>query len=368
MDLHHIDPDITQEDLDKAHKKDLEVQDKYDVSHKKYYVNFEEKTVFCLMEGPNKNAVHSSHAEVHGVGPCNIIEVSSLTPTFSFNTMIGDEGGKNNWDVALTKSGEIDTGFRTLMLIKLFFFSSDDRKFAKGVFRIIEQHDGKIVSQPDKKILVSFLHAQDGMYCLKAIKSYLDKANKIEYNLALVTGKPVDDTGTSLFQNTIHRLQTLCLLGQTRTAYVDSSTKFLFEKGLNNIEELDYKMIQTISAEDFAVLKELSSVLENNLGNSSFRIGQISDFLGLSKTQTYRKTKQLTGTSPSGLILEIRLRKALVDLRDTARTISQIAYDLGFNSPNYFTRAFKKRFRLLPTEFVNLSKEMDHTKSEIKTA
>lgn len=281
--------------------------------------------------------------------------------------MIGDEGGKNSWDVALTKSGEIDTGFRTLMLITLFHFTSDDKSLAKGIFQIIENQDGKIVSQPDKKILVSFLHAQDGMYCLKSIISYLSQTKTIEYNLALITGKPVDDTGSSLFQSTIHRLQTLCLLGQTRKAYVDSSTKSLFEKGLNNIEELDYGLIRIISVKDFSILEELSSVLENNCGNSSFRIGQINDFLGLSKTQTYRKTKQLTGMSPSGLVLEMRLRKALVDLRDTDRTISQIAYDRGFNSPNYFTRAFKKRFRLLPTEFADLSKEIDRTKSKIKT-
>ncbi len=368
MDLHHIDPNITQEDLDKAHRKDLEVQDKYGVSHKKYYVNFEEKTIFCLMEGPNKRAVHSSHAEVHGVGPCNIIEVSSLTPTFSFNAMIGDEGGKNSWDVALTKSGEIDTGFRTLMLITLFHFSSDNKSMTKEIFQIIEKHEGKVVSQPGKKILVSFLHAQDGMYCLKSIKGYLDNTNNIEYNLALITGKPVDDAGSHLFENTIDRLKILCLLGQSKTAYLDSDTKSLFEKGLANIETLNYSLIQVISVVDFAILEELNELLENNLGNSSFRTEQISDALGLSKTQTYRKTKQLTGMSPSGLVLEVRLRKALADLRDTDRTISQIAYDRGFNSPNYFTRAFKKRFQLLPTEFAHLSTSIDQSRSEIETA
>lgn len=355
MDVHHIDQNITQEDLNRAHMKDLEVQDTYEVSHKKYFVNFLEKTVFCLMEGPSKKAVHSCHAEVHGVGPCNIIEVSSLTPTFNFHTIIGDEGGKDHWDVALTRSGEIDTGFRTLMLIALSDFTPNSRQLTKEVYRIIKNNDGNIVQQPDQKILVSFLHAQEGMLCLKTLLGYLSKIRDIDYSLALVTGKPVDDVSSYLFEKTIQQLQTLCLLGQTKMAYVDANTKSLFEKGLNNLSESGYQRIQFVSSEDFSMFRQLKEILEDNLSYSDFRTSKISDTIGLSKTQCYRKIKELTGMSPSGLILEMRLRKSLIDLKNTEQTVSQIAYGQGFNSPNYFTRAFKKRFKLLPTEFANLS-------------
>lgn len=65
MDVHHIDPNISLNDLNRTHIKDLEIQDKYEVSHKKYFVNFREKTIFCLTEGPSKKAVHACHAEAH---------------------------------------------------------------------------------------------------------------------------------------------------------------------------------------------------------------------------------------------------------------------------------------------------------------
>jgi AraC-like DNA-binding protein len=51
------------------------------------------------------------------------------------------------------------------------------------------------------------------------------------------------------------------------------------------------------------------------------------------------------------LIQESRLHKALNTIMQGSMTIAEIAYEVGFNSPTYFTRAFKKRFGITPTEF-----------------
>lgn len=148
MDLHHIDPDLTQEDLDAAHIKDLLVEEKYRLKHKKYYVNFEERTVFCLIKAPDKEALHHAHAEVHGVGPCNIIEVTSLTPTFDFYSMIGEEGGKNAHDVALTRNGEIDTGCRTLLRVSINCLFGEPDKIEKDILDLINKHEGPWLNYP----------------------------------------------------------------------------------------------------------------------------------------------------------------------------------------------------------------------------
>jgi AraC-like DNA-binding protein len=64
----------------------------------------------------------------------------------------------------------------------------------------------------------------------------------------------------------------------------------------------------------------------------------------------------LTGKSPNTFIKEYRLNRALQLLDSQVLNISEIAFETGFNSPAYFTRAFKKQFGLLPTNFTRGSK------------
>lgn len=355
MDLHHIDPNITQEDLNSAHLKDLQVEKKYGLEHKKYYVNFEEKTVFCLMHSPNKEAIHNSHAEVHGVGPCNIIKVSSLTPTFDFNAIIGDEGGKNEWDVALTRTGEIDTGFRTLLLVSVCIFYSDSAEFSRTLYQIIQKHDGMVVMHPDRKIMASFLHAQDAFLCQKSIVSYVKAQDGVEFTLALVTGKPVDEMGTILFETASTQLRALCLLGGTGMVYIDVKTRSLFEKGLENDLGLDKKQVKLIGAKDLNFFTKLQNMIMEFEKNAALKSDDLRKALGLSKAQTYRRIKGLTGMSPNKMIREVRLRKALEELKTNEKTIAEVAYSSGFNSPTYFTRVFKERFGILPTTYTKIN-------------
>jgi AraC-like DNA-binding protein len=72
--------------------------------------------------------------------------------------------------------------------------------------------------------------------------------------------------------------------------------------------------------------------------------------LALSKSKLYRELKVLTGYSPNQLLQEMKLRGAASDLLKGELPVSQVAYDNGFNSPTYFTRTFKLRFGMLPTE------------------
>ncbi|MBC2838771.1 nickel-binding protein [Robiginitalea sp. SC105] len=354
MDLHHIDPDLTQEDLDSAHLKDIEVQDKYGLEHKKYYVNFEAKTVFCLISAPDKQALNDAHAEVHGVGPCNVIEVTSLTPTYDFHAMIGEEGGKNEFDVALTSTGDIDTGFRTLLQVSLVATQPSHQLMEQDLFRLIRKHDGRIVQMPEDRIVASFLHVHEGLLCLRSLERYLfAQAAEPEYHLALVTGRPVDETGQVLFEKANEQLQAICQLGVRGLGYIDEVSHALFVKGMDKppvFETGRYRVLTGPELEFFVRLREL---LNTNLVNPGFKASQVGEALGLSRSQLYRKFKEMTGYSPGAYLQEIRLRRALQKLKDPGRQIAQIAYGLGFNSPNYFTRLFKRRYGILPTDFTH---------------
>ena len=96
----------------------------------------------------------------------------------------------------------------------------------------------------------------------------------------------------------------------------------------------------------------LSSIILSNYTRSDFNSQILFSEIGLSKSQANRKIKSLTGVTPNQLIQESRLQMALGCLTHHNKTISEIAYESGFNSPTYFSRVFKKRFGVSPRDLV----------------
>jgi hypothetical protein len=75
MDVHHHVPDLTAEAVAEAHRKDLEIQEKYGVKYLKYWFDEGTGKVFCLAEAPNKEAAIAVHREAHGLVADEITEV-----------------------------------------------------------------------------------------------------------------------------------------------------------------------------------------------------------------------------------------------------------------------------------------------------
>jgi AraC-like DNA-binding protein len=102
-----------------------------------------------------------------------------------------------------------------------------------------------------------------------------------------------------------------------------------------------------------ALIKKLEDAIESNLSGSSFGVVELSEAVAMSQIQLYRKLKALKNQSPSQFIREYRLHKGRELLKDTNETVSEIAYQVGFVDPNYFSRIFTKEFSVTPTEFRN---------------
>jgi AraC-like DNA-binding protein len=350
MDFHKLDSsDISMEELAKAHDEDLAIQERFGVFELKYWVNVEAKSLFCLVQGPSKEACNEVHRQSHGNAPCNIIEVSED----EFNLYFGI--GKSVNDLAHTESGEIDTGYRTLLLFSHDDLSGQNNHYSKEVNRLIEHYKGSRVIYPDDDILVSFIFASNAILCAKAIhKLLLSIPDNIEFNLTLVSGKPVDELGNNMFEESKKKVQYLCALGLKKTMYLDSETKILSDKERmsSKIKTEDFNLVKN---EDFVFSFQLFDVLEEKIEQPDFKSEDFNNLLGLSKSQTYRKIKSLTGIAPNQLIQEFRLRKSLKCLKQHSKTISETAYDLGFNSPTYFAKVFRKRFNSTPTHFTKIS-------------
>ncbi len=350
VDLHYIhSEDFSEEDAFRAHLADINVQDQFGVTHKKFWINFDQKTMFCLVDGPNKEACNAAHQMAHMDQACNIIEVSDA----EFISFLG-LGQKNEHDMALTLSGEVDSGYRTLFLLRMANLTQNDDYQKNKIYDFIKEYHGNLILQPDNQNMASFIFASDAISCAAAIDTFLRTTqDHLDYTMALVTGKPVDDYGTKLFEEPKTRAKYLCGMGLSNAVYIDAMTKTLLHKESQKINS-DLEVFRTIDNNDFSFSETLFKAVKDRLTSADFKSEHLGKTLGLSKAQTYRKIKALTGMSPNELIREMRLRRSLEALKQNGKTVAEIAYELGFNSPTYFTRVFRKRYDTLPTTFAKL--------------
>lgn len=352
MDIHTVDSDsFTVEDVVKAHMKDLAIQDDYGVKQLKYWVNVEAKTLFCLMVGPTKEACHEVHKQSHGNTACNIIEVSDD----EFNLFLGN--GTDINDLAQTVSREIDTGYRTLLSISLLDLSGMHERHSNKAIEIIKHHKGTPIARPDDQITASFIYASEAILCTLDLREYLNsRPGNVEFILAVSSGRPVDEKGDMLFEETKNKIQNMCTSGQANTIQIDFETKQLSdqERSFHSIPEDGFNIIRS---EHFIFLNRLFQVLDDLLSDPNFSCEHFHSSMGSSKSRLYRNLKSLTGMAPNHFIQELRLRRSLNEIKNSHRTISELSFALGFNSPTYFTKVFRKRFGISPTAYAKFHLE-----------
>lgn len=106
---------------------------------------------------------------------------------------------------------------------------------------------------------------------------------------------------------------------------------------------------------DQTFLSRVEQAVERHLDNGEFSVEQLADEVALSRAQLHRKLKALTGQAPSDFIRGLRLRRAHVLLAARAGTVSEVAYQVGFNSPAHFSTSFSRQFGYAPSEVPTLS-------------
>ena len=111
----------------------------------------------------------------------------------------------------------------------------------------------------------------------------------------------------------------------------------------SNTDEND--VFEKLSNEtDKTFVTQLRKIIQENLGNSEFNVERIGDEIGLSRVQLYRKVKALTGHSPVEMLRKARLMRARHLLRTTEKSVSEVAYSVGFSTPSYFSKCYKDEF------------------------
>ena len=154
----------------------------------------------------------------------------------------------------------------------------------------------------------------------------------------------VDDEGAA--QVTLQHIESADAHGAAATseAQLAEKTQLAFE-----IKDLNF----TNADEEF--LRRAIDCVNRNMGDSDFGPGQLCEQMAVSRTSLFTKLKTLTGMNASAFISDIRLKAAcrIMDSRGgSSIRISDLAYQVGFNDPKYFSLSFRKKFGMTPTDYL----------------
>lgn len=120
-----------------------------------------------------------------------------------------------------------------------------------------------------------------------------------------------------------------------------------------------------VSSLDEKFIKKALEVVEENISNADFSVEDLSREVGMSRVSLYKKLLSLTKKSPVEFIRIIRLKRAADLLENSQLSVSEIAYQVGFNSPRYFTRYFKEYYNELPSDYITKRRRSFHIESDL---
>ncbi len=262
---------------------------------------------------------------------------------------------------AATKTFEFeDSERRDLPLILLVEDNPDMRAYIKGHlkkhYRVKEAFDGEeglklaMANPPDLIISDVMMPRLDGIELCKKLKTNIATShipiimltarvgidNKIE---GLETG--ADEYLAKPFQITELSARIKNLIDQRKKL-----REFFAKNSMHNLPE-----DMNLTSADQRFLDKVFELLEEHYTDSSFGVPQMQSELGMSNTQLYRKIKALTGERPGELLRNYRLKKAAYYLNQNADTVTQIAYQVGFNNLSYFAKCFKSLYGIAPSSY-----------------
>ena len=119
---------------------------------------------------------------------------------------------------------------------------------------------------------------------------------------------------------------------------------------LRQIFETPKEEMPAPRSQDTIFAEQLNEAIRKNMGNTNLKMDDLGEEMGLSRVQLYRKVKAITGLTPVELLRQMRLQRGYALLQSTNKTVNEIAYEVGFGTPGYFSACFKKQFGKYPMD------------------
>jgi len=228
----------------------------------------------------------------------------------------------------------------------------DIRTYLRSVlsekYNVSEAADGKAGLELARKIVPDIvlsdimMPVMDGLAFCQQLKT--DKAIS-HIPVILLTARSLDEQRAEGYEHGadayLSKPFSLRLLFSRIDNLIQSRKKL--SKLFSNSDENDaFEKLSNETDKTFAA--QLRKIIQDNLSDNEFNVERIGDEIGLSRVQLYRKVKALTGYSPVEMLRKARLARARHLLRTTEKTVSEVAYAVGFSTPSYFSKCYKDEF------------------------
>lgn len=236
--------------------------------------------------------------------------------------------------------------------------NADIRAYATALlgdeYDVMEVSDGseglkKAVREvPDVVVCDVMMSGMDGLECCKHLKS---DSLTCHIPVILLTAKTLDEHRAEGYAYGADAYLTKPFNGNVLKARIKNliTNRKLMKIVFGNDAQQEPMEAVAQSAESQFVEK-FRTIIQGNLGNSDLNVETISHEMGISRAQLYRKIKSITGISPNDIIREARMKRADRLLETTDKSVSEIAYEVGFSSPSYFTKCYREFFGRTPNK------------------
>ncbi|MEM7379989.1 MAG: tetratricopeptide repeat protein [Bacteroidota bacterium] len=105
----------------------------------------------------------------------------------------------------------------------------------------------------------------------------------------------------------------------------------------------------SLNSVDKVFMEKVTVLLEEQISNPLYGVSELSEGIGLSRSQLFRKVKAITGMTPNEFIRSFRLYRAMDLLKQRSANVSEVAYEVGFQNPSYFSKCFQEQFGQSPS-------------------
>lgn len=238
-----------------------------------------------------------------------------------------------------------------------------------GTYKVIEATNGKegleqaLQYVPDFIISDVMMPVMDGLDMVKAIKAHRDVCH---IPIILLSAKSslddrisgleqgIDDYITKPFSSTYLKTRIKSLLHQRKQLQELYLEQWSDQKKENPVPtllvEVEPERPQIVPFDE-VFMKRVMEIMHNQMDNSKLTIDEFAQELGMGRTVFYQKLKSIVGLSPIDFVREMRIKRAKQLMETGEYNVSTIAYMTGFNDPKYFSKCFKKKYGVSPSEF-----------------
>jgi AraC-like DNA-binding protein len=357
---YHVFPSISIEDVKLAHIADRAVQDKFGVKYHQFWVNEDAGTVFCLMEGPDKETCARVHREAHGNVACALVEVES-----GFYELFMGAQHRTDHGLVLHPDGNVDKGHRSVVVVNIIgnttithtqdyhslIFPAEPKNCVR---KSIPTHNGReIKSLGEDSIVATFTHSDEALNFARHVQKVLRANDReathsewdITYSIGITTGQPLEEQD-GLFENTLRNAHRLSLVAENRE--IVASRCLLERSGVSDVQ--NEPGLRGVGKREELFLNNFFDLTDKVFVGSDLGVSDLSQAIGLSRPQFYRKVRSLTGRSPISFLRDIKMKKALFLLWNKEKNISEIALELGYSNPSYFSKCFSEKYGFAPSK------------------